>query len=78
MLATVLRYARPLHLKLEGITGTMLGDAERGFISMLRDASASSLLNLDVCIHFGEGDREKDLSAVIVRFLHSPFHRDCQ
>ena len=66
MLATVLRYARPLHLKLEGITGTMLGDAERGFISMLHHTSASSLVNLDVCIYFGKDDREKDLSIIIV------------
>ncbi|KAI1782463.1 hypothetical protein LXA43DRAFT_1143633 [Ganoderma leucocontextum] len=65
ILATVLRYARPLHLKLEGITGSMLGDADRGFISMLHEGSCSNLLNLDVCIHFGEDDREKDLSAVI-------------
>ncbi|KAM5542688.1 hypothetical protein V8D89_003649 [Ganoderma adspersum] len=65
MLATVLRYARPLHLKLEGITSTMLGDTERGFISMLHHTSASSLLNLDVCVYFGKDDREKDLSLVI-------------
>ncbi|KAI1783176.1 hypothetical protein LXA43DRAFT_904150 [Ganoderma leucocontextum] len=65
MLATVLRYARPLHLKLEGITGSMLGDADRGFISMLHEGSCSNLLNLDVCIHFGEDDQEKDLRAVI-------------
>ncbi|KAI1783168.1 hypothetical protein LXA43DRAFT_904125 [Ganoderma leucocontextum] len=65
MLATVLRYARPVHLKLTGITGSMLGNSERGFISMLRDASASNLINLDVCIYFGKEDLEKDLGAIV-------------
>ncbi|PIL30611.1 hypothetical protein GSI_07312 [Ganoderma sinense ZZ0214-1] len=65
MLATVLRYARLLHLKIEGVTGALLGDADRGFIAMLRHASVSGLLNLDVCVYFGENDREKDLAAVI-------------
>ena len=66
MLATVLRYARPAHLKLEGITGTMLGDADQGFIAMLRDASASSLINLDVRVYFKAEDRWKNVGGTIV------------
>ncbi|KAM5542670.1 hypothetical protein V8D89_003631 [Ganoderma adspersum] len=80
MLATVLRYAGPLHLKLGGITGCMLG-----FISMLHHNSASNLTNLDVCIYFRPDDREKDFGRVIVdlfealgvlplRFLQLRFH----
>ncbi|PIL30616.1 hypothetical protein GSI_07317 [Ganoderma sinense ZZ0214-1] len=65
MLATMLRYARPSHLKVDAIAGTFLGDNTQGFISMLRDESASNLMNLDICIYFGKDDREKDLSAVI-------------
>ncbi|PIL30623.1 hypothetical protein GSI_07325 [Ganoderma sinense ZZ0214-1] len=64
MLATVLRYARPLHLKLE-MTSTLLGDADEGFIAMLRDEGASNLINLNVHIYFIEGDQDKDLSIVI-------------
>ena len=75
LLVIMLRYARPLRLKLEGITGNSLGDADRGFISMLRDKSASNLINLDVRIEFSKDDREKDLSAVIVR-LPPLIHRD--
>ena len=67
MLATVLRYARPLHLKLGGIVGAMLGDADRGFLSMLRDESASKLTSLDMRIYLGEGDRERALGTIIVR-----------
>ena len=67
MLATVLGYARPVRLKLEGITSSMLGDSDRGFISMLQSGSSAHLINLDVCIYFGEDDREKDLGAVVVR-----------
>ena len=68
VLATVLRYARPLHLKLESIPGSILGDADGGFISMLREGSSANLINLDIRIHFGRGDREEDLATVIVRF----------
>ena len=67
ILVTMLRYARPLHLKLGGITGAMLGDADRGFTPMLRDESASNLISLDVRIYFGEGDRKRDLGTIIVR-----------
>ncbi len=66
MLATVLRYGRPVHLKLEGIAGSMLGDADRGFISMLRDTGTSNLINLDVGVYFRADDREKDLTGAIV------------
>ncbi len=69
MLATVLRYARPLHLKLQGIACTMLEGSEPSFISTLRSEGASALLNLDVCIYFGEEDRDRDLTVVVVRVL---------
>ena len=69
VLATVLRAARPVHLKLQGVAGAMLGDAERGLIAMLQDESASGLLNLALCVNFGADDREEDLRAVIVRVL---------
>lgn len=69
MLATVLRYARPLHLKLGRIAGTMLRDANGGFVSMLRDESASNLSHLDLCIHFDEDDREQDLASIVVSTL---------
>lgn len=66
ILATVLRYARPVHLKLEGITGTMLGDAERGFISVLRGRGGANLSNLEMSVNLGREDQEKDLAAVVV------------
>ena len=66
-LAMMPRYARPLHLKLGGISGSVLGNTDRGFISMLREGSGANLINLDVCIRFGKDDRDKDLAAVIVR-----------
>nr|VWO98448.1 Histone acetyltransferase type B catalytic subunit (EC [Ganoderma boninense] len=65
MLRKMLRYAKPSHLKLEGITGAMLGGASRGFISMLRHASASNLVNLNVDICFRKDDREKDLTGTM-------------
>ncbi|KAI1782460.1 hypothetical protein LXA43DRAFT_1104016 [Ganoderma leucocontextum] len=39
----MLRYARPLHLKLEGTTGSMLGNPDRGVISMLREGCGANL-----------------------------------
>ncbi|PIL30606.1 hypothetical protein GSI_07307 [Ganoderma sinense ZZ0214-1] len=85
MLERMLHYVKPLHLKLEGITGAMLGDADRGFISMLLHASAADLVNLDVCISFREDDREKDLTGTMedlfsalgrlpLKFLKLRFH----
>ncbi|KAM5542672.1 hypothetical protein V8D89_003633 [Ganoderma adspersum] len=71
VLATVLRYARPVHLKLEGITGTMLGDAERGFISVLRERGGANLSNLDMSVKFGSDDQEKDLAAVMADLFSS-------
>ncbi|KAM5540751.1 hypothetical protein V8D89_005584 [Ganoderma adspersum] len=65
MLAMMLHYAQPLHLKLKGIAGSMVGNADRGFISMLRDESVSNLISLNVNIDFTKDDREKDLNAVI-------------
>nr|VWP01456.1 Carnitine acetyl transferase [Ganoderma boninense] len=64
MLATVLQYARPLHLKL-AMTSAMLGDADQGFIATLQDEGASNLINLNMHIYFGQNDREKDLSILI-------------
>ncbi|KAM5530678.1 hypothetical protein V8D89_015650 [Ganoderma adspersum] len=69
MLATVLRAARPVHLKLQGVAGAMLGDSERGLIAMLRDGSASGLLNLALWVNFGAADREKDLRPIIDDFV---------
>ncbi|PIL30601.1 hypothetical protein GSI_07302 [Ganoderma sinense ZZ0214-1] len=60
MLATVLRYARPLHLKFRGISYSLLEDSQPGFISMLRSEGASDLVNLDMCINFREEDWDKD------------------
>ncbi|KAM5542693.1 hypothetical protein V8D89_003654 [Ganoderma adspersum] len=71
MLAKVLRYAKPLHLRLWGITGTMLSDADRGFIAMLWDESTSNLISLDMRISFGEDDRERDLAAIIDTLVSS-------
>ncbi|KAM5542694.1 hypothetical protein V8D89_003655 [Ganoderma adspersum] len=65
MLMRMLHYTWLLHLKVDAIMSTFLGDANRGFISMLRDASVSNLINLDVCVYFDEEDRDKDLSVVI-------------
>ena len=75
VLATVLRYARPLHLKPESILGSILGDVDGGFISMLREGSSANLINLDIHIHFGRGDREEDPATVIVRSF--PLLRSC-
>ncbi|KAI1783163.1 hypothetical protein LXA43DRAFT_1047765 [Ganoderma leucocontextum] len=65
MLATVLRYARPLHLKFKGISNSILDNSERSFISTLRSECASTLLNLDLRIYFEEEDQDKDLRVVI-------------
>ena len=66
MLAKTLRYARPLHLKIDSITSTLLGNADQGFIPILRDATASNLINLDVRICFVVLDR-KNPRVVVVR-----------
>ena len=71
MLATALRYAQPVHLKLKGIPGSMLDDTERGFSSMLRSGCDPTLLNLDLCIYFDAEDRDKDLRVPIVRLFSS-------
>ena len=66
ILATVLRYARPVHLQLKRITALTLGDAERGFISVLGESGMTNLSNLNLSVTFDRDDREKDLTAVMV------------
>nr|VWO98444.1 Peroxisomal hydratase-dehydrogenase-epimerase [Ganoderma boninense] len=71
MLATMFRCAQPVHLKLEGLSSSMLEDFDRSFLAMLRGEGASNLVNLAVSIRFDARDRERDLRDTIVR-LYSP------
>ncbi|PIL30602.1 hypothetical protein GSI_07303 [Ganoderma sinense ZZ0214-1] len=66
MLATMLRYTQPVHLKLGELTGSMLEDDPDGaFLSILRGEGVSNLLNLSVYIRFNPDDLMMDLRKTI-------------